>query len=264
MSEQKTPLSRTLTLFVQGMILKEIEKQGRALPCQVVAIDPSHTVVTVSFQIQNVQMPQVRMAVGGPEYIRFPIQIGSVGVCFPVDTYIGQVTGLGTGVAGLTRRANLSTLVFFPTGNINFSATDNAQAVVLYGPDGIILRDSASQSKVTLTPADIDINAQTNLTGEAGADIGLTAGSQIEFSVGSTSFLMNGSEIVMTAAGVTATLNATGFVVTGLVEGVDVTATAAVSAGSSLMVAGKEMSGHMHDVHGVQTGGSTVVSGPPL
>lgn len=256
MSQQKTPISRTLSLFVDGMIRKEIEKLGRALPCQVESIDPTGTIVTVSFQISGVQMPQVQMPVGMAEYIRLPIQAKSMGVCFPVDTYIGAVTGLGTGTASLNRRGNLSTLVFFPTGNKNFTATDDANAVVVYGPNGVILRDSGSKTVMTLTPAGVDINAQHNVTVEADTEIQAT--------VGSNSVLINTSEIVLTVGAATLTMTASGIVSTVPITAPTVTGSTDIVAGTSLKVAGEEMSGHQHHVVGVQTGSSTITTSAPI
>jgi hypothetical protein len=250
---QKTPLSRTLSLYVDGMIRKEIDKLGRALPCQVVSVDGA--VVTVSFQIAGVQIPQVEMPLFGPEYIRYPIQANDLGVCFPVDTYIGQVSGLGSGQASLTRRANLSTLVFFPIGNANWSAVD-PDAVTIYGPNGVVLRDSDSKTVVTLTPDGVDVNAQHNVTVEADTEIQAT--------VGSNSVLINTTEIVLTVGAATLTMNASGITSTVPITAPSLTGSTSVSAGTSLKVAGKEMSGHEHHVSGIQTGSSTVTTSAPI
>lgn len=280
MTAQKTPLSRTLTTYVDGMIRKEIQKLGKALPCQVVDIDATGTIVTVSFQLSDAQLPQVQLPVAGAEYIRYPIQKGSLGVTFPADTYLGQVTGLGSGAASLTRRANLSTLVFFPVGNKNWTATDDAQAVVIYGPNGVILRDTNKKSTLTLTPSDITENAQTQIVQEVGAStsrkvtssqITDAASSEISLTVGSVSLTINGSEIVLSAGGITATLSAAGLVVTGPVTGdlltgtgLTITGTGTASIGGTLTasdatIAGKTFSTHKHS--GVTTGGSD--TGPP-
>jgi hypothetical protein len=267
---QKTPLSRTLTAYVDGMIRKEIQKLGKALPCQVVDIDPTGTIVTVSFQLSDAQLPQVKLPVAGAEYIRYPIQKGSLGVTFPADTYLGQVTGLGSGTASLTRRANLSTLVFFPVGNKNFTATDDADAVLIYGPNGVILRDTGKKTTVTLIPDGVDIHAQHNVTVEADTKVQATVGSnnvllntsEVQLTVGSNSVLINATEIVLTLGGATFTMTASGIVST-----VPITAPTFdgnVSAPSNLVVAGKEMSGHKHDVVGVQTGGSTLATTAPV
>jgi hypothetical protein len=148
-------------------VLGQLAQLGQALPAKVVAVEGS--IVTVGFlvstpyTIQNVTMP-----IAGPEWARAPTQIGDRGVCIPASVYIGGVSGLGGGQATLTPRGNLSTLIFFPVGNVNFSATDNPNSYVLYGPDGVILRDSNSQSKFTLTPTQITANAQEVVIFEVG------------------------------------------------------------------------------------------------
>lgn len=118
-NEQKTPLTRTLPLLAQRKALAEIRKSGLSLPGHVTAV--SGSIVTVSFDVQNLLLQPVDMPVFGPEYIRYPIQVGDKGVAFPASVYIGGVSGLGTGTATLTQQANLTTLVWFPCGNKNWS-----------------------------------------------------------------------------------------------------------------------------------------------
>lgn len=248
MSVHKTPGSRTLPLFVDAMIRKHIDKLGMALPCQVTAVDGS--IVTVSFQLSDAQLPQVTLPHFGPQYIRYPTQVGDLGVCFPADAYLGGVTGLGTGQASLIRRANLSTLVFFPVGNKNWAAPTDPNAIELYGPNGAILKDSAGHTIVTLTPSGVDINAQHNVTVECDTEVQAT--------VGSNSVLLNTTEIVLTVGAATLTMTAT-----GIVSSVPITAPT-VAATTSLTVAGKEMSGHEHHVSGVQTGSSTLTTSAPI
>jgi len=253
---QKNPLSRTLTIYINQLIQRFLDQVAKGRPATVVSLDPSGTIVTVNFEIAGVTLPQVTMPMAGSEYIRFPIQPGCKGVCLPADFYLGAMSGLGTGTADTTPRGNLSTLVFFPIGNKNFSATDDAQSVVIYGPNGVILRDSGKKTTVTLTPAGVDINAQHNVTVEADT--------KIQATVGANSVLINTTEIVLTVGAATLTMTASGIVSTVPITAPDVTATAAVVAGTSLKVAGKEMSGHIHDVVGVQAGASTLPTTPPI
>lgn len=86
--------------------------------------------------------------------IRYPIQAGDLGVCFPADAALGGVSG-GTGTADLTQQANLSTLVFFPIGSSKWSATDNPNSLVLYGPDGAIIRNKNKDVTITLTSSGV-------------------------------------------------------------------------------------------------------------
>jgi hypothetical protein len=56
---------------------------------------------------------------------------------------------------------NLGTLVWFPIGNSTFNPTDNSQAVVIYGPDGVILRPSGSQSRLKVDPTVVESKVDT-------------------------------------------------------------------------------------------------------
>jgi hypothetical protein len=80
-----------------------------------------------------------------------------LGVAFPASVYIGGVSGLGGGVATMALQGNLSCLVWFPIGNKAFSAVD-PQAVTIYGPNGVVLRDSNSEASIALTPTGISLN----------------------------------------------------------------------------------------------------------
>lgn len=215
---QKTPLSRGLTLYVNWMIRKFLDRLAKGRPASVVAVNGS--IVTVKFEMAGVTLPQVTMPLAGPEYIRYPTQVGDKGLCVPCDYYLGAMSGLGSGTADTTPRGNLSTLVFQPIGNKNWTAPDDTQALVLYGPNGVILRDTGSKSKLTLTPTNIDLAAQDNIDLNAqGGNLTTEANNEQVFTVGSTTITMNGTEIVFSAGGVTATLSAAGFVVDSLIQG---------------------------------------------
>lgn len=137
---QKLPLARSLNRIAEQKAANAIQLLGKALPAQVTAVMGS--IVTVKFLIQSTTftLQQVTIPVGMPEYIRLPVQVDDLGVVFPADVFLGGVTGLGSGVASLTLPANLSSLVFFPVGNKNFSTTDDPNKLVLYGPDGVVVR----------------------------------------------------------------------------------------------------------------------------
>jgi hypothetical protein len=186
------------------------------------------------------------------------------------------MTGLGSGTAGTTQRANLSALVFYPIGNKNWSAPDDTQAVVIYGPNGVIIRDSNKNTILTLTPNNFDVNAKTNFTVEAGSKASLTVGSQSVTLDGTNVTLVNGSTqiqltaatITFTAGGVTMTLSTAGLVVGGAITGALLTGTGLAMAGGGgnanlgtgtltagdATIAGKLFSTHKHS--GVTTGGN--------
>lgn len=156
---QKTPLARTLPAFTKNKALDEIQKRGMALPGTVVSV--SGAIVTVNFEVTGATLNNVTMPLFGPEYIRYPIKPGDKGVAFPASVYIGQVSGLGAPqeVADLnTLYGNLSTLVWFPIGNKNWTEPADTNAVTIYGPDGVTLRDTTNAASIVLKPTGITMN----------------------------------------------------------------------------------------------------------
>ena len=148
---QKTHLAFSLNRLAEKKVYDAITATGRALPCSVVSV--SGSIVTVSFQLTNIPytLPNVTVPEFGPEYIRYPTQEGDLGVVFPIDTYLGGISGLGGGVADLSMRANLSSLVFFPVASKNWSAPTDPNKIELYGPDGAILRTKDNTSALTVS-----------------------------------------------------------------------------------------------------------------
>jgi hypothetical protein len=155
----KTPLARSLEQFANRKVHSAIELLGHALPCTVAKV-VSSGIVTVNFELTNVPftLPQITVPVLAFEYVRYPIQKGCKGGVISFDAYMGGMSGLGGGTADLTRRPNLSNLMFVPSGNSGWSATDDPNSLVLYGPDGVIIRDlnkkntlNVNQSQVTFT-----------------------------------------------------------------------------------------------------------------
>lgn len=258
---QKTPLARTLNEFAAQKARAAIAQLGKALPAQVVAV--MGPIVTVKFLIAATQnspytLPQVTMPIVGAEYIRMPTQIGDKGVVYPADTYIGGVSGLGGGVADLSQRGNLSTLVFFPIGNKNWSASDDPNAVVIYGPDGAIIRDMASRSVLTIDGTEISAtsNGSTltiNATGISGTGV-----SEVIFQVGSVLFSIVGG--VINFGGPT-NFAGQGTGPGGVIDfGTSEIKCGSVDASGNIQSNGVNV-GYNHVHTGVQTGGSD--TGPP-
>lgn len=153
---QKTPLAQSLGLWQQKGIASALQLLNKALPCKVVSV--SGAIITVSFAVNSpFTLPQVSIPLFGPEYIRYPIQPGDLGMTIAADARLGGVSGLSSAVADLVDPANLTALAFLPLGNAEWSAV-NPQALVMYGPDGVVLRDSGSSSTFVLTPTTIAIN----------------------------------------------------------------------------------------------------------
>lgn len=147
---QKTPLARSLNTVATRRAQDLIQQLGKALPASVVAV--SGSIVTVKFElISPYTLPQVTCPMFGPEYIRYPTKVGDKGMVLPADAYLGGISGLGGGIADLSIPANLSALVFFPIASSKWSATDDPNAVVIYGPDGVILRNTANSISINAT-----------------------------------------------------------------------------------------------------------------
>lgn len=177
---QKLPLSRTLEQYVGRKWTAAQELIGKQLPASVVKV-VSSGIVTVKFELTNIPftLPQITVPVLGSEYVRLPIQVGMLGWVISADVYLGGVSGLGGGTADLAPRPNLANLVFSPIGNTNWTAADDANAVVIYGPDGAIIRstDKSSTLKVTktenswLSPGTAPVTIKGNLVVEGNLQI---------------------------------------------------------------------------------------------
>lgn len=161
---QKTHLAVDLNRFAQQKVLSVMQLTGKALPCSVVLV--SGSIVTVKFEVQSTfTLPVVTMPVFGPEYIRYPVQVGDLGVTVAADAYLGGVSGLGGGVASLATPANLSALFFMPVASTKWSPSEDPNAVVIYGPDGVIIRTVDKAHSITVSPTGIVIKGNTTIQG---------------------------------------------------------------------------------------------------
>lgn len=226
---QKTPFTYTQNAYATAKAQEAIDLLGKALPCSVVAIPvPGVPIVTVKFEIQDTTfttLPNITLPVAGAEYIRIPIQAptggtpGTLGVVFPIDTYLGGISGLGGGVADLSQRGNLSTLIFFPVGNKAWKAVD-PNALTLYGAaDGVVVQDTINKaSTVIITPTTIALSAVNNGTqiSMSNNSIQATASSNtVTMGPSGTSIAGNGS-IQLSAGGHTLTINSAGISLDGI------------------------------------------------
>lgn len=125
---------------------------GKSVPASIVDVDETGTIVSVKVEMQGITIPPFKVAVYGPQWLRWPLQKGDKGVLLSADFYLGGMNGLGSGVATAIQQPNLSTGVFFPIGNAKFPPTEDPQKAVLYGPDGVILRDTNKEIIVTISP----------------------------------------------------------------------------------------------------------------
>lgn len=152
---QKKPFAQSLNAFASKRILEHQENQGLALPCSVISV--SGQIVTVNFEVStSLTVPTITCPIIGAEYIRMPTQVGDKGFCIAADARLGGISGLGSGLAPLVNPGNLGALVFVPIGNKDWSTVD-PNAVTIYGPNGVVLRDSQSKTVMTLTPSGLTL-----------------------------------------------------------------------------------------------------------
>lgn len=152
----KTPLGTSLNRLSVSRAQDAIKLTGRALPARLVS--RVGMIVTVAFEVtSNYTLPEVTIPLAGSEYAREPLQVGCQGVVIPADVYLGGISGLGGGTAGLAQPGNLTALVFQPVGNTAFQSVD-PDVYTIYGPAGVTLRDSTAASLIELTPTSITLS----------------------------------------------------------------------------------------------------------
>lgn len=169
-SAQKLPFARNIEQFTSRKIAAAMELLGQNLPASVVSVESPGT-VKVKFELTNIPftLPQVTVPVLGSEFIRLPIKPGMLGWVISASAYLGGVSGLGGGTADLMTRPNLSNVVWSPIGNTQWSVPDDTDSVVIYGPDGVILRTLNSERKVSINGTGVAVSVQAGDTVEIGA-----------------------------------------------------------------------------------------------
>lgn len=181
---QKVWLNDSLNRVATKRALDAMQLVGKSLPVEVVSVDPSGTIVTVKFALDAspFTIPQVTVPVAAPEFIRYPIAAGTNGVVVAMDARIGAICGLGSGTATLSQPANIASLVFLAVGSKDLDATDDPRAVVIYGPNGVVMRteDDGASAKVDeggfhVDAASSDFSGNVDVVGNLSAGNGITA-----------------------------------------------------------------------------------------
>lgn len=174
---QRLNFAKSMNNFAEVKIAEAMELVGKILPATVVS--QSGKMITVSFSLTNIPftLPHVTIPLFGPEYVRYPMQPGDRGIVIPADTYIGGMSGLGGGVADLTQPTNLSALVYLPISNTEWQDVDG-QVVTVYGPEGVTLRDSGSNTTFLLKPDSIAISTPDSFTVTVGGTVFSLTGSK--------------------------------------------------------------------------------------
>lgn len=174
---QRLNFAKSMNNFAEEKIAEAMQLVGKVLPATIVR--QSGKMVTVSFSLTNIPftLPQVTIPLFGPQYVRYPMQPGDRGIVIPADTYIGGMSGLGGGVADLTQPANLSALVYLPISHTEWQDVDG-QVVTVYGPEGVTLRDSGSNTTFLLKPESIAISTPDSFTVTVGGTVFSLTGSK--------------------------------------------------------------------------------------
>ncbi|MGT5837850.1 hypothetical protein ACRW64_24315 [Escherichia coli] len=175
--DNKLNFASSMNRFTERKIENALQKSGKVLPASVVK--QNGNMITVSFELRDIPyvLPQVTIPLFGPQYIRYPMQPGDKGIVIPADTYIGGVSGQGGGIADMTPPANLSALVFLPISNTEWQGVDG-QVVTVYGPEGVTLRDSGSNTTFLLKPDSIAISTPDSFTVTVGGTVFSLTGSK--------------------------------------------------------------------------------------
>ncbi|MHB2029451.1 MAG: hypothetical protein ACYCPT_11620 [Acidimicrobiales bacterium] len=150
--------------------LLAIEATGRALPCTVTAVNGS--LVTVNFEctypvVQNgsvvdATLPPLTLPKGESQWLRAPVQVGDVGMTIPADTFLGGISGYGSGVADLGKNyGNLTTLVWVPVAAVSFGAPPDPNKAWINGPAGAVVSDTPQTATMTAS--------KNNVTHQAGS-----------------------------------------------------------------------------------------------
>jgi hypothetical protein len=155
-SQVRTPLVSALPVAVRTQLADAMQLMGKSLPCHVVSA--AGPLITVAFDLAPTvwTLPQITVPLFGPEYVRYPIQPKDKGFVCAVDTPVGFSSGQASTPPDLSQPANLEALYFMPVGNATWQAVDG-QSVVLYGPNGVTLRDTNSGALIVLHPTEITI-----------------------------------------------------------------------------------------------------------
>lgn len=175
--DNKLNFASSMNRFTERKIENALQKSGKVLPASVVK--QTGNMITVSFELRDIPyvLPQVTIPLFGPQYIRYPMQPGDKGIVIPADTYIGGVSGQGGGIADMTPPANLSALVFLPISNTEWQGVDG-QVVTVYGPEGVTLRDSGSNTTFLLKTDSIAISTPDSFTVTVGGTVFSLTGSK--------------------------------------------------------------------------------------
>jgi len=175
---RKQPFTQNLLGAVDWRIKTAMSQNGYKLPCSVVSAQ--NNVVTIKFEMDvgiPMVLPDITIPVFGPEYIRYPLKNGDLGFTISADVYLGAISQIGGGSApNMSNYGNLSSvLVFMPISSTKWSVVSDPNSLILYGPNGVIIRDVESKSVVTINKdSGITLQASDSTVVTVNKDSGVT------------------------------------------------------------------------------------------
>ncbi|SAL55638.1 hypothetical protein AWB69_05976 [Caballeronia udeis] len=174
----RTPLVSTLPVGVRTQIGDAMQLLGKALPCHVTSV--AGPLITVAFDLAPSvwTLPQITVPLFGPEYVRYPIQPKDKGYVIPVACPVGFSSGQASSYPDMSQPGNLEALYFQPIGNAKWQAVDG-QSVVIYGPNGVTIRDTNSGAVIVLHPNEITVTIGACVTTITGSTITMNAPTSI-------------------------------------------------------------------------------------
>jgi len=168
---KKLLFSQNLVGVIDNQIGEALQADGWELPCVVKEISADGLFVTVDFQISQGQypIPTITIPIAESEYVRLPIQIGTVGITKKITADITYISGQQDGVSTLNSYGNLNTaLCFMPISNKKlFPENANINALLLYGPEGVVIEDLSIVDGSPVTNSRVTVS-QTSVRMESG------------------------------------------------------------------------------------------------
>lgn len=189
---------------------EEIQRTGRALPCSIVSVSGQIVTVNVNLNSAPFALPNLTVPIESSVYDWIPFQPGDLGWIKSADASLRQISGLGSGTPTLAGTGNLTSLVFSPIANVEWTAPGgDADKRVVQGLSGFLAQS---------------VDGSVSALGDKSNGITLTFGqntlvidsSGITLTVGSYKISLDSSGITLTgASSVSGDLSVSGVVSAG-------------------------------------------------
>ena len=151
-NELVTPIAFHLPAHIDKGAQDRYQLDVQGLPCTVSQVMGELVQVNVEAQ-GKFTIPKILVPQAFSQWVREPTQVGDKGILSAANYYIGGMSGIGGGVANYQKRGNVTPLVFMPISQKAFAsnANRNLNAVLINGPQGVVLQDTAGLCTLTLT-----------------------------------------------------------------------------------------------------------------